>query len=878
MRGLGRRKPLRAEPTAPNLKDMRDLEASMSTDEKSTTEEKSAEEKSTGDKAAAEASTPASAAGEETPSSAGGRGRGRGRGVRLSKERRSKEAPPKEPIRPTLHELDVVFPNGRLTMIAGAVGSGKSSLLCALLGEMKPAAELPPAAEGGKGGMGSGPPGTSKAEATVAPAGKPLGDVELDGQAGYFAQTAFILNDTVRGNILLGAPMDEAFYQRVLAACALLPDLEILPGGDLTQIGEKGINLSGGQKARVALARACYARAPTILLDDPLSAVDAHVGKHIFREVLGPRGLLAGCTRILVTHQTQFLPGADMVVVLSDGKVLAQGTFDELRRSDIDLSSIASLSDGADADLETLLGADDNGADAAAKAGDKADKAATNKGTTLVNDEERATGSVSWATHYGYLQEMGGVGFGLILLAGCMFERAMMVCTDYWLAMWIDPSSSGLGAYTPDRDEYGFWIPIYFAGVLIAGFAVFSRSLFMGLCMGLRAARTIYAGLAKAILSAPMVFFETTPSGRILNRFTSDTEQVDFGLLMQLSQYINCISSVIGALTLICIVNTWFLCVLPFIAAIYVAVYYVSSSATRDLQRLEAVSKSPIYTQFSETLNGLSTIRAFGATARFEMQSLELVKRNTRCFYNQDFASQWASLRLDLCSAIISTMTVLLPIATIQLGASMSTSPAAFGLCITYALELSAFLKFGTKTMLELQKGMSSIERIFEYSKGVAPEPQGGNPVPTASWPSDGRIIATNMCVRYRPELDLALKDVCCVIEPRAKVGVVGRTGSGKTTFVSALWRLVEPTNGANGAGAGALVIDGTDLSTLELSALRSRLAVIVQDPVLFNDSLRYNLDPFSEHSDAALWSALEKAHLKVSVNFVIVGYSRQPR
>lgn len=812
----------------------------------------------------------------------GGHGRsgGRGRGgadtdpnVRVGMFRRKPlraepEPKPKAPPKPTLHELDIVFPQGQLTMVAGAVGSGKSSLLCALLGEMKPVAEPTAAPLPTAEAKVVGDDAQAKAEAAAAVAAAaavvaPASEVRLQGQAGFFSQTAFILNDTVQGNILLGAPLDEAYYQQVLAACALLPDLEILPGGDMTQIGEKGINLSGGQKARVALARACYSRASTILLDDPLSAVDAHVGKHIFREVLGPRGLLAGTTRILVTHQTQFLPLADRVVVLNQGSVLAQGTYDAVRSCGADLSAIQSLSDGAEVDLDALLGVDvaEEAHDTGAEASLTVPK--STEGAILVKDEERATGSVSWATHLIYLKAAGGVCFGVILLLACFWERFCIVATDYWLMIWINPSTVSWGKHLPARTEYDFWISIYFGGVVAAGVSVYARAVFMGVVMGLRTARVLYERLSKSILSAPMIFFETTPSGRILNRFTSDTQQMDFDLLMMMGQWINCISSVIGALVLICIVNPWFLCTMPVFALIYTLFYYVSCSATRDLQRLEAVSRSPIYTQFSETLNGLSTIRAFGATRRFEAQSLELTASNTKCFFNQDMANQWISLRLDFCSAAISAITVLLPILTIQFGNTMAASPAAFGLCITYALELSAFLKFGTKCTLDLQKGMAAVERIVEYATCVQSEPTGGNPLPTASWPASGRIVATNLCVRYRPELPLALEDVSCVIEPRAKVGVVGRTGSGKTTFVSALWRLVEPTQGADGPRAGALSIDGTDLSTLELSALRSRLAIIVQDPVLFNDSLRYNLDPFSEHSDEALKQVLKHAQLE---------------
>ena len=252
---------------------------------------------------------------------------------------------------------------------------------------------------------------------------------------------------------------------------------------------------------------------------------------------------------------------------------------------------------------------------------------------------------------------------------------------------------------------------------------------------------------------------------------------MDFQLLMTLSQWTNCMSNVIGALVLICTVNPWFLVVLPLFGAVYCVAYWLSCSATRDLQRLEAVTRSPIFTQFSETLSGLSTIRAFGRTAQFEKASVALVAANTQCFYNQDTASQWISQRLDFCSAFIAGITVLLPTLVLEFGGSLSTSPAAFGLCITYALDLSAFLKFGTKMTLDIQRGMAGVERILEYADNTPNEPTGGMPVPSKSWPTAGRVVMSELCVRYRPELPLALRGVSCAIEPRSKVGVDGRTG-----------------------------------------------------------------------------------------------------
>ena len=571
-------------------------------------------------------------------------------------------------------------------------------------------------------------------------------------------------------------------------------------------------------------------------------------------------------------------------MLLEQGSVLAQGSFAELQASDIDLSAISTLGDGTKytpEDLAALLGTHDEATDgpkpvpeapisplkpirsAEVKLGDKTKD---NAGATLVKDEERASGSVSWATHMAYVRAMGGGLSIVLLLFAVACDKFVAVATDYWLALWIDPSTSKLGEVVPEQNVFEFWIPIYVGGVLLTGVLVYFRAVFFNVSMGLRAARVIYGRLCDSVLAAPMLFFETTPSGRILNRFTSDTEQVDFALLMTLSQWTNCMSNVIGALVLICTVNPWFLTVLPFFGAIYCVAYWVSCSATRDLQRLEAVTRSPIFTQFSETLSGLSTIRAFGRTVQFEKASLALVANNTQCFYNQDAASQWISQRLDFCSALIAGITVLLPTLVMEFGSSLSTSPAAFGLCITYALDLSAFLKFGTKMTLDIQRGMAGVERILEYADNTPTEPTGGMPVPVKSWPTAGRIVMSDLCVRYRPELPLALRGVSCAIEPRSKVGIVGRTGSGKTTFVSALWRLVEPTRGEGGDAAGAIEIDGVDLSLLQLHALRSRLAIIVQDPVLFNESVRYNLDPFGEASDAEVQKAVKMAQLDAAV------------
>ena len=796
-----------------------------------------------------------------------GGGNGAGGGAKPTprgrKRSKSKEEEPK-PLEPlVLKQVDVRFPRGKLTMVAGAVGSGKSSMLCALLGEME---------EGAAGDAAAGAAG-----------GDPRirNEVRLPGRAAYFSQTPFILNETLRNNVLLGEPYEPRWYDEVVSACALLPDLAILPGGDLTEIGEKGINLSGGQKARIALARAVYARAPVVLLDDPLSAVDAHVGKHIFQQVLGPNGLLAGTTRVLVTHQTQYLPHADAVIILDSGRVLAQGTYLELREKDasgeLDLSSISSLQIERDAELEAELeveaapsakGGAEREKDGGRESGAAGGKKEANEGSQLVKAEERATGAVARHVYVRYIAALGGAVSLTCIFLIIVLDRALLIGTDTWLTVWISPQQSPFAGKVPASSEIEFWIPIYASLVIATGIIIFCRTYLLQVVSVMRASRSLYRRLLAAVISARMIFFETTPSGRVLNRFTSDTEMMDNNLPQTMSQWINCLFQVLGALVLISTISPVFLAFLPGLGIIYCLAYRYSASAVRDLQRLESVSRSPIFSHFSETLNGLSTIRAFGVTRRFEAISAAFVTKNTRCYFNQDMASQWVALRLELIAALISCLTILIPVIALHLGVSLggSASPAAFGLSISYSLELSGFLKHLTRMTLDMQKCLAGVERILEYVTGIQKEPTGGAAAPAGEWPTAGGIAVRDMCVRYRPELPLALKHVNAEIAPRSKVGVVGRTGSGKTTFVSALWRLVQPTRGADGPAEGALSIDGVDLCTLELRSLRSRLAIIPQDPIIFNDSVRYNLDPFGEHSDAELLDALRLVQLADAV------------
>jgi len=743
---------------------------------------------------------------------------------------------------PTLLDMNIAFPPGKLTMIAGAVGCGKSSILSALLGEMRPA-----------GGSA---------------------EVKLGGRVAFVAQSPFILNDTLRENILFGKQMDEDRYQETLSACALLPDLEILPGADMTQIGERGINLSGGQKARITLARAVYSTAPIMLLDDPLSAVDAHVGKHLFKQVLSKTGIAATKTRILVSHQTQYLPLADNVVLVDGGRVVAVGSFRELidnGAAEAYLGTLTIAEEGMEDedDEQTLVGAETT-VKAVVKQTEfqHGNEKRGNIGSQIVKEEERATGAVSSRVYMNYVIAMGGFGYVLLAFMIASVERVLMLLTDYWLPVWIEadaPSSrdSLIKISRPHR-ELEFWIPLYFAIAISAATAALCRLLLVQVVMGVRACTRIFAKLLVSVLNATMLFFETTPTGRILNRFTSDTEQLDSVLLMTLVQWLNCILQILSTLTIVSVSNPWFLGWLLPLSILYYLLQSHVKSANRDLKRLETVSRSPIFTHFSETLNGISTIRAYGAVKRFEMISEKFVDANTRCYISQFYAQMWMSMRLDVLGSTVVLAAVILPLVSTNL--NQPISPALAGIAISYSIELCQNLKHLSKVSLDLEQSFASVERIQEYTRTSPQETKEGKPAPEGLWPTSGRIVVNKLCVRYRPELPLVLHDVTATIEGKSKIGIVGRTGSGKSTFVSVLWRLVQLSGGEDGAGKGAVSIDGCDINSLKLSDLRSRLAIIPQDPVLFNDTVKYNLDPFGSVSDEELWRVIDLCQMKEAI------------
>ena len=730
-----------------------------------------------------------------------------------------------------LRNINVSAKGGELVAVVGRVGSGKSSLVHAILGEM------------------------SKVE----------GEVQVDGKIAYVAQTAWIFNDTLRNNILFGKEFDEAQYRRAVTVSALQQDIDALPGGDMTAIGEKGINLSGGQKQRVSIARAVYADTDVYLFDDPLSALDAHVGQEVFKQCISKAGALGHRLRILITNQVQVLPECDKVIFLEGGEIRAQGTFAELASSNASFQQLIDEQEKDDNSKSEDAPPSESQSDAnkmsvgsnaislsAVTSKDQGNKDGSNgekAGTTLMQSEERKTGNVVTGAYYQYARACGGVlHFTLLLVFWCI-TVAMSVIVNWWLVYWADETAAGTGR------SLVFFLGIYFALAFGYAILVLIRGIWF-LSLALVASRKLQSSMLQSVLHAPMAFFDTTPIGRIISRFSRDVSVLD-ELLPQFFQQM--LSTVLNLIASYVFIGT----ILPifFAAAIPMTIFYFAlqrffNRTSVELKRLDAISKSPIYAHFSETLGGLSTLRAYGKQGKSRAENMKMIDINQRAYFAWLAANRWFSLYLEFAGSLLIFAT-----AVFSVTAPDSVSNGNIGLSLTYALQVTGILGFTVRSITELEGQMSSVERANYYSHALPQEapakldPKDGGGV-SADWPTRGEISIKDVELRYREGLELVLKGVNVTIGGGQKVGVVGRTGSGKSSLMIALLRMVELAN-------GSISVDGVNLSSLGLSDLRKRITIIPQDPVIFSGTIRFNLDPFSQHSDAELWDALEKSHMR---------------
>uniref|UniRef100_A0A4W6CQK3 ATP-binding cassette, sub-family C (CFTR/MRP), member 2 n=1 Tax=Lates calcarifer TaxID=8187 RepID=A0A4W6CQK3_LATCA len=734
---------------------------------------------------------------------------------------------------------------GRLVAVVGAVGSGKSSLMSALLGEMH----------------------------------STKGFINIQGSLAFVPQQAWIQNATLRDNILFGSPHEERRFQEVIQACALGPDLELLAGGDLTEIGEKGINLSGGQKQRVSLARAAYSQADIYLLDDPLSAVDSHVGKHLFDKVIGPSGLLKDKTRILVTHGVSFLPFVDEIVVLQDGVVTEIGSYNSLRASrgafsefldtvayrytdTVDIELIPEREDTQpDSPLEDTVSVTlkrENSIRRSQRNGSKslllqkslkpenADE--SKKGQRLIEKETMETGQVKFSVFLQYLRAMGW-GYAVTVFLLYFTQNVAFIGQNLWLSDWTNDAVEYYNRTYPSwkRDTR---VGVFGALGVVQGLFVFLGTLSLANA-SVAASRILHSRLLNNILRVPMLFFDTTPIGRVVNRFAKDIFTVDEAIPQSFRSWVLCLLGVLGTLFVICLATPFFTIVIVPLALVYYFVqrFYVATS--RQLRRLDSVSRSPIYSHFSETVSGLSVIRAYGHQERFLKHNEITIDENLKSVYPWIVSNRWLAIRLEFLGNLVVFFAALFAVISRD-----SLDSGLVGLSISYALNVTQTLNWLVRMTSELETNIVAVERVSEYSEIENEAQWVNNTRPPEKWPEEGRLQFKNYKVRYRPGLDLVLHGITCDIGSTEKIGIVGRTGAGKSSLTNCLFRIIE-------AAEGHILIDDIDISTIGLHDLRNRLTIIPQDPVLFSGTLRMNLDPFDKFSDEDIWRVLELSHLK---------------
>ena len=775
--------------------------------------------------------------------------------------------------RKCLEDINFTARKGELSCIVGRVGSGKTSFLEAILGHIW----------------------------------KIHGEVIVHGAVAYTAQLPWVMNATVRENIVFGHRWDPSFYERTIHACALIEDMKSLPDGDQTEVGERGISLSGGQKARLTLARAVYARADVYLLDDVLSAVDQHVGRHLITNVLGPRGLLASKTRVLATNSIPVLLEADFVTLLRDGKVLETGTFEQLMAMKGEVANLINTANNEEGDTEgstspsvdaskdssssssggsqTVFGsgnADEEEKDGLqeplgqlvpirvnAGAGRRYSNSTLRRASTAsfkgpygkLTDEEGVLiksrqskevseqGKVKWDVYIDYAKTNNLVAVSIYLIALVTAQTAQ-IGGSLWLKQWSEVNQDYGG-----NPEVGKYIGIYFAFGIGSAALVVVQTLILWIFCSIEASRKLHERMAYAIFRSPMSFFETTPSGRILNRFSSDIYKVDEVLARTFNMLFVNSAKAFYTLILISASTPAFIALIIPLGGVYLYIqrYYLRTS--RELKRLDSVSRSPIYAHFQESLGGLSTIRAYRQQDRFALENEWRVDANLRAYFPSISANRWLAVRLEFIGSFIILAAAGFAIISVATGSSLSAGMV--GLAMSYALQITQSLNWIVRQTVEVETNIVSVERVLEYAR----LPSEASEViskrrPKLSWPAKGVVDFDNYSARYRPGLELVLKNINLHIKSHEKIGVVGRTGAGKSSLTLALFRIIEPDS-------GKISIDDLNTSSIGLLDLRQRLAIIPQDAALFEGTIRDNLDPGHVHDDTDLWSALGETSSK---------------
>ncbi|OAQ32248.1 P-loop containing nucleoside triphosphate hydrolase protein [Linnemannia elongata AG-77] len=758
----------------------------------------------------------------------------------LSASNTPQESAPK--IKPFLRDINLQVPRGSLVAVVGPVGSGKSSLLQAMVGNMM----------------------------------KSQGEVIRGATISYASQMPWIQNATIMDNILFDTPMEEERYWRVIKACSLEHDLTQFMSGDKTEIGERGVNMSGGQKARLSLARSVYYNAEMVIMDDPLSAVDAHVGKRLWEDCVLHE--LSNKTRVIATHQLHVLPDVDYVVCMKHGRIAEQGTFRELmshkgdffklmkqygghhhhddddhrprrrvlKRNKSSTGKVAVTSTAGATVTATTTESDDDLTilqELEEIVSEDDDESTKEIPKGQMTDEERASGAVSRKVYREYFR-LGGDWNWVFIVFLLSAQQAAGVAMNVWLSFW-----------SSDRFGWTVWeyINVYMATAVIQLLIVILGSYMLVLAI-LKGSRVIHDNAFLSVLRSPMSFFDTTPAGRILNRFSKDVSTVDN--MAAINSLLITVTGILSVLILSAVFLPWIIPVMVPLSIMYyyIAVYYQKTS--RELKRIDALVRSHLFSYFSETLNGMGTLKAYhphGIDCAIERNRVNM-DRSHRVYYIQVLGTKWIGARVHVVGHVLNFVALVLII-----WARDDIDPATAGLILSYLARLSSELNWAIQCAADLENNMTSAERLFYYTNSLEQEPPAEilDRKPVMSWPQQGRITFQEVSLRYRPELPLVLDKISFDIQAGHKVGVVGRTGAGKSSLIQALFLLVPLDPGSK------IVMDGIETDTIGTADLRSRMSIIPQDPVLFQGTFRYNLDPLNKHTEQELWQALEASDMK---------------
>lgn len=707
----------------------------------------------------------------------------------------------------TLSNLDFAIQKGEFVVITGLIGSGKSSLLQALNGKMK----------------------------------RNSGSVRMNG-SDLLCGTPWIQNSTVKENITFNLAFEEKWYKKVLQACSLESDLDILPAGDMTEIGERGITLSGGQKARINLARAVYSCPEIILLDDVLSAVDLKVGRKIMDECI--LGILQGKTRILATHQLSLIGAANRIFYLNGDGTLEVGTLDSLMASSPGFKTLMEHRHETDTKEDEKEQEEQQEIVRSLTAKETA-KLAQEDGK-LITEEQKSVNAIGWSVYSQYFKAgaQGFRGYWIIPAVLCFtaLELFLNLFAYTWLSFWIERKFDY-------RDSFyiGIYSLIVFTGIIAIG------SHFAGVIYIMnRASRILNIKAVEKVLHVPMAYMDTTPMGRIINRFTKDTDVLDNEMCDKIAMIVHFFGFICGVLILCIVYLPWFAIAVPFLLFIFFTFAEFYQASGREIKRVEAIQRSFVYSNFNETLTGIDTIKDYNSEKVFMDKNVKLVDRMNEAYFITVANQRWFDVVLSFLTTAFALLISLLCVFRV-----FNISASSVGLLLSFMIQLSSTVSTAVVMYTQVEQDMNSTERILEYTYKL---PQEASYVklentPNKNWPERGEISFENVNLSYRPGLPLALKNFTANISAGEKVGICGRTGAGKSSIMVSIYRIAE-------LESGKITIDDLDIGELGLFNLRLKLSIIPQDPVLFRGTIRTNLDPFESKSDEELWDILKRAQI----------------